>query len=281
MDLIRRKKEVILMAPTGAAADNIGGNTFHTSLGISITRSTGHSMAARVRKLWSRKTIVIIDEVSMMDLSMLSVINNHCKMARSLDRGSPDPFGALPIVILMEDEEGWLIWHQFRNVIILDEQMRQSGDPSFRGLLHRARTSTLTEEDLDLLNSCVITSLVDPQLHSATMLVKLNSLRHQVNRIRMEHFAKSCCQKIYAFPAQYTRTKSTGPTNLRLRVDDLPQQPDHGTRIPFPGMFLYTPNMPSVILTNVCTRLGQVNGATGTAIGVVVDPVGGLILPCV
>ncbi|KAJ6168292.1 hypothetical protein N7497_001135 [Penicillium chrysogenum] len=48
MDLIRRKKEVVLMAPTGAAADNIGGNTFHTSLGISITRSTGHSMAARV-----------------------------------------------------------------------------------------------------------------------------------------------------------------------------------------------------------------------------------------
>lgn len=38
-------------------------------------------------------------------------------------------------------------------------------------------------------------------------------------------------------------------------------------------MFLYTPNMPCVILTNVCTRLGQVNGATGTAIGVVVDPV--------
>lgn len=185
MDLIRRKKEVILMAPTGAAADNIGGNTFHTSLGISITRSTGHSMAARVRKLWSRKTIMIIDEVSMMDLSMLSVINNHCKMARSLDRGSPDFFGALPVVILMgdcfqfppvrgpalwkeprsgnaEDEEGRLTWHQFRNVIILDEQMRQSGDPSFRGLLHRARTSTLTEEDLDLLNSASSLSLWSP-----------------------------------------------------------------------------------------------------------------------
>lgn len=304
MDLIRRKKEVILMAPTGAAADNIGGNTFHTSLGLSITRSTGHSMAARVRKLWSRKTIMIIDEVSMMDLSMLSVINNHYKMARSLDRGSPGLFGALPIVILMgdffqfppvrgpalwkeprsgnaEDEEGRLIWHQFKNVIILDEQMRQSGHASFRGLLHRARTSTLTEEDLDLLNSCVVTSLVAPQLHGATTVVKLNSLRHQVNRIRMEHFAKTCCQKVYAFPAQHTRSKSTGPTNLRLRVDDLLQQPAHGTRIPFPGMFLYTPNMPCVILTNVCTRLGQVNGATGTAIGVVVDPVGELILPCV
>jgi hypothetical protein len=46
---------------------------------------------------------MIIDEVSMMDLSMLSVINNYCKTARSLNRGSPDFFGALPIVILMGD----------------------------------------------------------------------------------------------------------------------------------------------------------------------------------
>ncbi|KAH6954100.1 hypothetical protein BKA56DRAFT_236176 [Ilyonectria sp. MPI-CAGE-AT-0026] len=62
MDLIRRKDEVILMAPTGAAADNIGGNTYHTSLGISINRSRGSAMKPRVRRLWSRKTIMIIDE---------------------------------------------------------------------------------------------------------------------------------------------------------------------------------------------------------------------------
>lgn len=297
MDLIHRRDEVILMAPTGAAADNIGGNTLHTSLGISITRSQGHAMAARVRKLWSRKTIMIIDEVSMMDLSMLSVINNHCKTARSLDRGSPDFFGALPIVILMgdffqfppvrgpalwkeprrgnaEDEDGRLLWHQFKNVIILDEQMRQSTDPPFRCLLHRARASTLSEDDLYLLNSRVISSLVAPHLDAATTVVKLNSLRHQVNRIRMEHFAKTHCQKIYAFPAHHTRTRSTGPVNLRLRVDDLLQQPDQGTRIPFPGMFLYTQNMACAVLTNICTRMGLVNGATGTAVGVVVDPTG-------
>jgi hypothetical protein len=39
MDLIWRKDEVILMAPTGTAADNIGGNTYHMSLGISINPS--------------------------------------------------------------------------------------------------------------------------------------------------------------------------------------------------------------------------------------------------
>lgn len=44
---------------------------------------------------------MIVDEVSIVDLSMLSVINNYCKIARSLDRGSPDLFGSLPIVILI------------------------------------------------------------------------------------------------------------------------------------------------------------------------------------
>lgn len=152
--------------------------------------------------------------------------------------------------------------------------MRQSADPSFRALLYRARTSTLTEEDLRLLNSRVITSLVAPHVDGATTVVKLNALRHQINRIRMEHFAKARCQKIYAFPAHHTRTKSTSPTNRRLRVDDLLRQPDQGTMTPFPGIFLYTPDMPSVILTNICTRIGQVNGATGTSVGVVIDPAG-------
>ena len=40
---------------------------------------------------------MIIDEISMTDLSMLS------KIAKSLDRNSPDLFGGLPTVIFMGD----------------------------------------------------------------------------------------------------------------------------------------------------------------------------------
>jgi hypothetical protein len=300
MNMIGRKDEVILMAPTGAAADNIGGNTYHTSLGISIDRSRGTAMKSRVRRLWSHKTIMFVDEVSMMDLTMISVIDNHCKIAKSPDRSSPDLFGGLPVIIFIgdffqfppvrgpalwkeprrgsgEDEHGRLLWHQFKQVIILDEQMRQSEDAPFRDLLSRARTGTLTEADRSILNSKTITSLVSPQLEDATTVVKLNSLRHQVNRVRIEQFARTRCQKVYIFPALHTRTRSTGPINLRLRADDLLQQPDQGTKIPFPGLFLYTPNMPAVVQTNICTPIGLVNGAAGTAVGVVLDPAGVLI----
>jgi hypothetical protein len=144
MDLIFRKDEVILMAPIGVAADNISGNTYHTALGISIAKTQKTTVSTCVRKLWSRKTIMIIDEVSMMDLSTLSTINNQCKIARSLDRSSPNLFSGLPIVIFMgdfhqfppvrgpalwkeprngndEDVNGQIIWHQFTDVIILNQ----------------------------------------------------------------------------------------------------------------------------------------------------------------
>ena len=38
IDFIFYKNEVILIAPTGAAADNISGNTYYTALGISLTK---------------------------------------------------------------------------------------------------------------------------------------------------------------------------------------------------------------------------------------------------
>ena len=143
MDLILRKDEIILMVPTGAAADNIGRNTYHTSLGIGLAKLQKPAVSSRIKKLWVKKTIMIVDEVSMIDLSMLSIINNQCKIAKSLNRESPDLFGGLPIVIFMgdfyqfppvkrpplwkeprvgndEDTNGQMIWHQFTNIIILD-----------------------------------------------------------------------------------------------------------------------------------------------------------------
>jgi hypothetical protein len=234
---------------------------------------------------------MIIDEVSMIDLSMLSTIDNQCKIAKSLDRSSPDLFGGLPIVLFMgdffqfspvkgpalwqeprrgndEDAKGRMIWHQFTDVIILDEQMRQAKDPIFHNLLRRARAAELTEEDLALLNKKVAKSLFTPELKGATTVVKTNAMRHHVNRVQMEHFARSRSQRIYIFPAQHSRVPSCA------RIEDLLGKSDQGTKIPFQGLFFYTPEMPAIILANISTHLGHVNGTLGIASGIVVDPTG-------
>jgi hypothetical protein len=74
-------------------------------------------------------------------------------------------------------------------------------------------------------------------------------------------------------------SRSTHPVSYYLRsqaifIDDLLRLQDDGSKIPFAGLFLYTQNMPAMMLTNTCTLLGQVNGATGTAVGIAVDPTG-------
>ncbi|KAI2734368.1 hypothetical protein DTO013F2_10324 [Penicillium roqueforti] len=249
-----RRKQLLLCITgeggTGAAADNLGGNTYHTSLGINLSYKAAVSI--RVRRLWAQKTILVIDEMSMVDLKVLSVINNQCKVARSLPRSSPELFGGLPIVILMgdffqfppvhgpplwkkprygndDDAAGRLIWRRFENVIILNEQMRQSEDPSFRDFLTRTRHAALTEDDVIHLNSKSIFSLTDSISDNAVVIAKL--------------------------------IQST-------------ESPDHSAQIPFPGLLTYTRDMPTVMLTNACTPLGQVNGAKVTAVGVALDPAG-------
>jgi hypothetical protein len=167
-----------------------------------------------------------------------------------------------------------MIWHRFKQVVILDEQIRQSDNPSFYSLLTRARRAALTQPDVDRLNTKAISSLIEPRIECATAITKLNSVRHQINRTQIEHFATTRSQTICIFSADHSRIKTKKPTKTRLRAEDLLQQSDQGTKIPFPSLFLYTRDIPAVILTNICSRISQVNRAIGTVTGIVLDPTG-------
>jgi hypothetical protein len=124
------------------------------------------------------------------------------------------------------------------------------------------------------LNSKVLTSLAYPYLQDATVVAKLNALRHVINRFQVERFARARQQKVIIFPALHTRTRSSDTTDLQLRADDLLGLPEQGSRVPCPGLILYTLSMPTMVLTNTCTPAGLVNGAIGEAVGIVVDPEG-------
>jgi len=51
MDLILYKDKVILIAPTGAIANNISGNTYYTALGISFAKTQKLSISLCITKL--------------------------------------------------------------------------------------------------------------------------------------------------------------------------------------------------------------------------------------
>src|SRR5882762_1483138 len=57
------------------------------------------------------------------------------------------------------------IWSQVKDVIFLTEQMRQKDDLPYQELLQRAETCSLTQADIDLLNTRTVTSLESAGMH--------------------------------------------------------------------------------------------------------------------
>jgi hypothetical protein len=63
------------MAPTSTATHNIGGHTIYTVLGININNLLQMNLGSYIPALWRDKTIMIIDKISMVSLTMLTTIN--------------------------------------------------------------------------------------------------------------------------------------------------------------------------------------------------------------
>lgn len=107
----------------------------------------------------------------MVGLEALGQLDNRCNAIWDTNREGSTAFGGLPIVIFLGDinqftpvadraiwrqdishnqvhQTGRSIWNRFNKVILLTEQMRQAEDILFQGMLERARSATLTEEDI-------------------------------------------------------------------------------------------------------------------------------------
>jgi AAA domain len=185
----------------GLLSYNIDGRTIHTALGVDVFD--------RARQ---GKTTLFIDEISMVSLTMLNTINEQCNNIRALPQDSTAILGALPIVVFMGDFHqfapikaqplwqtpknpravfGQLVWHRFSDAIILDEQMRQHDDPDFQGLLHRARTGTITAADVSALNEWVMQSLPPCDGLDSVCVTRTNKRRHHINRLQMRRFAEA------------------------------------------------------------------------------------------
>jgi hypothetical protein len=102
-----------------------------------------------------------------------------------------------------------------------------------------------------------------------TCVVRTNKLRHLINRVQIERFARTRQQKIFIFPACHTRWKKAKGSH-DIEVDQLFEIQD-GSDVKGAGLLMYTQNMPTMILFNICTPLG-INGAQGKAISVFPDP---------
>ena len=197
MKILEREQEALVVAATGNAAKLVQGSTIHTGLDVAIKRQRKRGASRRVRSLWTNKTALIIDEISMVSLKLLTCIDEQCKIVKNLDSNSTAVFGGLPVVIVLGDfhqfppvkaralwqqprnhdeERGQELRHMFKDVVVLDEQMRQQRDPEYNRLLKQIRDATITQADVDLLNTRVVTQLESRLDQIITCVVRTNRL---------------------------------------------------------------------------------------------------------
>ena len=90
------RKKVVVLAPTGVAALNVGGQTIHSFFGLPprLLDPVKDIKKRRYRKLYEKLDTIVIDEISMVRADMLDNIDYFLR----LNRENPRPFGGVQMV---------------------------------------------------------------------------------------------------------------------------------------------------------------------------------------
>ncbi|MFA4981457.1 MAG: AAA family ATPase [Candidatus Omnitrophota bacterium] len=199
-------KKIIVLAPTGVAAVNVGGQTIHSFFRMPPKIIQKDAIKRlRDRTLVENLDMVIIDEVSMVRADLMDGID----YALRLNRGKMKiPFGGVQMVFfgdlfqlspVVEHEARELLEERyatpyfFSAKVFNDCNLRsielstiyRQKDSSFMELLNRIRNKEYTEEDLNILNGRVQKDAAAPKKDHTVILTTTNNLANMINQDRL------------------------------------------------------------------------------------------------
>ena len=230
-------KKIIVLAPTGVAAINVGGQTIHSFFRLPpkiIQKDAIRRL--RDKSLLDNLDMVIIDEVSMVRSDLMDGID----YALRLNRGKmKTPFGGIQMVFfgdlfqlspVVENEAKQILEEQYSSpyffsakvfddchirAIELSTIYRQK-DTSFMELLNRVRNKEHTKEDLGILNKRVRKDATVSKKDATVMLTTTNILANTINQDRLSKLSGK--EIIYEAKASGKFEESTYPTNASLKL---------------------------------------------------------------
>ncbi|CAF2150657.1 unnamed protein product [Rotaria magnacalcarata] len=295
--LTKRGKMLRKLAPTSIAAAEIDGLTIHSFLGEGRKNAkkkqtrTFRPGDTKLENEWRHVKYLIIDEMSMVGLSLLARLNRIVKTAKHIN--SEVPFGGVNAIFfgdylqyspvldrplyhscasseqITERQIDMQCAHklisQMNCVVELSQQMRTE-DVRYLELLNRLRSGQSTIEDYQLLctriigNPKLLTSLKQKPWNEAPILVFRNTLRTQINNRAVLNKAMEMGLRPMVCVAQdYFQGKIIEDLRLRKTILELP---DNKTEH-LPGYLPLVPGMPVLLTENVATELGLSNGTRG------------------
>ena len=182
------KKKFVILAPTGIAAINAGGQTLHSFFKLPFhpllpndSRYSIRNMRKTLKyngdliKLLRELDLIIIDEISMVRADIIDFID---RVLRIYCRNMREPFGGKQLLlvgdifqlepVVVEDEWRLLqpfyssayffaakVWQQMQLVSIELRKVYRQNDADFIAILDRIRENAATDADLQAINSRV------------------------------------------------------------------------------------------------------------------------------
>jgi hypothetical protein len=163
---------------------------------------------------------------------------------------------------------GKLLWLSVNTVVMLHENMRQSGPENerFVELLSRMREGRCTSADYELLNTRLASNLdidwTSDKWKRAPVIVAENAMKDALNVQMVQDFAISTGQPLHWYYAQDSHSKNT-PVSSDILQDKLMQM-DSAKTLSRLGRLPLVIGMPVMIAQNFDVPGGVVNGCTGT-----------------
>ncbi|MEO8907420.1 MAG: AAA family ATPase [Microbacteriaceae bacterium] len=170
------EKQLVIAAPTGVAALNVGGQTIHSLFRLPIGVIADHEIeqSAELRKLLNTIDTLVIDEVSMVNADLMDAIDRALRQAR---QRASEAFGGVQIVLFGDpyqlapvpgdaDERAYFadtyrsmwffdakVWNDADLKIFELTEIHRQHDSDFKAMLNAVRHGRVTKEIADRLNS--------------------------------------------------------------------------------------------------------------------------------
>lgn len=269
---------VRVCAPTGAAALNIHGNTIHSEFCLPLDAGNTNPLQGMKDKTFQSKfkklKFIIIDEMSMIGAKRLYQL--HCRL-QEINPKSVEPFGGIfiyffgdfrqlppvkdvPLYLTSSSQpnamKGLKIFQDIKNRIELKSSFRQAEDKRFAELVDRLGFGCISGEDYNLLWSRNYDLLSPTELREFDTAVYLCAVNERVKSANEKHLEK--------LNEPIAEIIAINKPDCILK----PSEEEAGGLLPCIYLSIGCRVM---LIKNLWTQAGLVNGALGTVTAIVYD----------
>ncbi|XP_035675782.1 uncharacterized protein LOC118415349 [Branchiostoma floridae] len=283
---------VILTAPTGVAAFNIGGSTVHSALSLPVDHTQrgktkylplGAEKLSQLRRKFNNIHTIFIDEISMISNDRLEHIHLRLSEIKDTTADQHSYFGNLNIIVfgdffqlkpvfgkfIFEDSQNHQepfphLWRSFFKPLFLTINHRQENDKQYTELLNRVRLGLPSSADIKLLESRLMTKsdIEQSPFSSALHIFPTRKQAAEYNKEELERLHLQTNTQVHILKANDEMID--GPVNTKsIPADDLISANTSETAGLEKNLHL-AQGCRVMLLRNILSEDGLVNGAQGT-----------------